>query len=994
VSPYKGLESFGDTELDALLFFGRERETETIVANVFANRLTVVYGPSGVGKSSLLRAGVAQRLRADGAVVVVHDTWAEQPLDALIGSVHRQVPELGIAAGLVDTIAAAAQARGELYLVLDQLEEYFLYHGSDGPLVELLPELLRRPGLRLSVLIGVRDDALAELDAFTGRLPGIFGNLLRLDRLGRRASRQAILGPLDAYGRLRGGDYDAEPALVEALLDQSLEAPFLQLVLEQLWAEEQEQGSATLRLETLRRLGGPEAIVRDHVAGTLDRLEAGERAAAARVVRQLVTASGAKVSHTEADLAEYAQVDTARLRPLLAALTQERILRAVDRIGGSGPRYEIFHDVLAEPLLAWRQAAELERERTAARTQRRRLLGVVAATTLALLIVATVAVYALTQRSAARSQARHSHAHELAAQALAELPSNPASGLALALRAARLSPDSEAAAVLRDSLLALREQRVIRLGGQIAGAAFAPHGDYLLAASTNGDAGLYRRDGTRILQLPRGRALTQTAWSPDGTLFATGDAAGTATIWETATGRPLRVVRTTAPVSALSFVGHILLVGSGGHLRIVYGTHGTIRTLRVAGAVVSAALRPNGKTVAVAERRAGHVSVQLISVATRLPLATLPERGVVSLVFSPNGRLLATGSTDKTARLWNAANGRLEHVLPQRGHVVAERFSADGQTLVTASTDGTAAVWDVHSGQRQLLLTGATGPALDAATSPDGSEFVVAFADRTARIYNSIDGRILAPLAGHGDAVTSVSFDPTGRVIATGSDDGTVRLWNATASDELEPIASRSVAAKAFLAQLARRSRVGRVGALARAHVQHIAVSSDGSTVATTDARDAFLWDAKTGALLHTLAGHRGLITDVAFSPDGRAVVTSSVDHDARIWDVASGRLLHVLRGHFFPVYSAAFSPDGDWVVTASQLTAGLWSAATGQLVEYLRGSPKPLQAAAFGSGGTSILAVSRDGIVREAQCAVCQNIAGLERTAAARLALLAPRTG
>ena len=152
--------------------------------------------------------------------------------------------------------------------------------------------------------------------------------------------------------------------------------------------------------------------------------------------------------------------------------------------------------------------------------------------------------------------------------------------------------------------------------------------------------------------------------------------------------------------------------------------------------------------------------------------------------------------------------------------------------------------------------------------------------------------------------------------------------------------------------------------------------------MATTDARNGFLWNATTGTLLHTLTGHHGLISDIAFSPDGREVVTASFDHDARTWDVASGRLLHVLRGHFFPVYSAAFSPDGDWVVTASQFTAGLWSSATGQLVEYLRGPTNPLTEAAFSSDGTSVLASSRDEIVWRANCEVCRDIQGLERTA------------
>ena len=109
-SPYKGLAAFEDSELDALLFFGREREVAAVAANVLASRLTVLYGPSGVGKSSLLGAGVARRLRAQsGAPVVFHDSWAEDPAARLIESVHAECGDLGATAGLVDVVAAAAQ---------------------------------------------------------------------------------------------------------------------------------------------------------------------------------------------------------------------------------------------------------------------------------------------------------------------------------------------------------------------------------------------------------------------------------------------------------------------------------------------------------------------------------------------------------------------------------------------------------------------------------------------------------------------------------------------------------------------------------------------------------------------------------------------------------------------------------------------------------------------------------------------------------------------
>src|SRR5205823_1177080 len=108
------------------------------------------------------------------------------------------------------------------------------------------------------------------------------------------------------------------------------------------------------------------------------------------------------------------------------------------------------------------------------------------------------------------------------------------------------------------------------------------------------------------------------------------------------------------------------------------------------------------------------------------------------------------------------------------------------------------------------------------------------------------------------------------------------------------------------------------------AHAQGASLASDGSAVATRHGRDAALWDVATGKLRRELTGHRSLVTDAEFSPDGTRLVTASADHDSRVWDVRTGDLEHVLRGHFFAVRTASFSPDGNWIVTSSQFTAGL----------------------------------------------------------------------
>jgi len=205
--PYRGLAPFGDSENDARFFFGRERETAVTTANLVGARLTVLYGPSGVGKSSLLRAGVARSVRelgrsravgrgADLACVVFASWSAADPARSLADAIAAEVaplvspttPDPPPGATLADVAEHwTAALDGEICLILDQFEEYFVYHGDEpsDTFARELPELVTRPTLRANVLLSLRDDALARLDAFKGSLPQVFTNPRRLDRLAR-----------------------------------------------------------------------------------------------------------------------------------------------------------------------------------------------------------------------------------------------------------------------------------------------------------------------------------------------------------------------------------------------------------------------------------------------------------------------------------------------------------------------------------------------------------------------------------------------------------------------------------------------------------------------------------------------------------------------------------------------------------------------------------------------------------------------------------------
>jgi hypothetical protein len=423
-SPYKGLIPFA--EEDAPFFFGREIVQDVIGANLQAYRLTLLYGTSGVGKSSVLRAGVAHHLRTLAErsvsergvpefVVVVFASWRDDPVATLLdrirdsiahasGALTTQLPPPSPT--LADTFASwIACLDVDLLVVLDQFEEYFLYHphdDGDGSLALELPRAIGRPGLRANFLISIREDSLAKLDRFKGRIPNLFDNYLRVDHLDRSAAQAAIEKPLAQFNRSRvpmTAPVSIEPALVTAVLNQiragrvlfgdagrgtiareaqegsteeRIETPYLQLVMTRLWKEERAAGSTVLRLETLTRLGGADRIVRTHLDDVMSTLTAAERQAASRAFRYLVTPSGTKIAHTLSDLADYAALPQGQLEPIAEKLSSGdvRIIRPVapspDR--PTVPRYEIFHDVLAPAILDWQHRTEVEHRSQVERT--------------------------------------------------------------------------------------------------------------------------------------------------------------------------------------------------------------------------------------------------------------------------------------------------------------------------------------------------------------------------------------------------------------------------------------------------------------------------------------------------------------------------------------------------------------------------------------------------------------------------------------------------
>ena len=964
--PYRGLRPFGDSDLDAMLFFGRERERAILVANLLVSRLTVLYGPSGVGKSSLVRAGVVHELRTqlaqDGGNgrVVVHERWAGDPRAGLVAAIEQACGPLGPAAGLADTVASATQRIGApLYLVFDQFEEYFLYHGV-GSLALELPELVGRSGLEVNVLISIRDDALSQLDVFKAAIPDLFANVLRLDRLDRAGGRTVIAAPLELFAELTGKPVEIEPELVEEVLDQvavgefkglegeatesepdsngRIETPYLQLVLERLWREEIERGSSNLRLSTLRRLGGAEAIVRDHLEGALAGLNDRQLDAAAAVLNQLVTPSGTKIAHRPADLAEYARLSEAELEPVLGTLVNERILRRIEASGSEPERCEIFHDVLAGPIAAWRSSWAVERERRRAARQRRRLLLLSGGALAALAVVIGIAIFAFVQRSHAHADARQAQARELAANALAELPVDGQAALDLALRAARQAPGEQTQEVLRQALVGSHERAIVKLGAAASVTAFNRAGSRLLAVSENGRVRVLDRQGRVLWTRSVEGSPIGAFFTPDGSSVVA--AAGrTVKIWSAETGRLTEERHFAADVTSLSFAPTsassygAVLVGQRSGVRIA--SDGVKdRELTTPGKPVSLQVSPDGRLLAaIVADKSGQTHAFVYDLGSGRLLHLLPGRGLQAIAFSPDGRLLATGTSFRVAQLWDPRSGKLLYTLHHDGRVLALAFSSDGSKLATGSADGATRVWDTGTGTRLLILAGPIGPIDSVAFSSSGRFLIAGSRDRTARVYSVENGKESAVLSGNRDAVTSVAMTRDGELALTGSADGTARIWDPGVADQLHAVDR------------------------AEGPVRQVSFSPDGKTMLIV--RDSGIRLRKSsGALIGGLSSGKSTIVAASFSPNSRFLAVESSDGLVRV--LRSGSVARQLRAE--AGRGIAWAGD-DVLLTIGWQSVDVWAIPGGRHLRTLQVGERVAAVAASNDGGT--VAVLSRGEVR-----------------------------
>ncbi len=353
--------------------------------------------------------------------------------------------------------------------------------------------------------------------------------------------------------------------------------------------------------------------------------------------------------------------------------------------------------------------------------------------------------------------------------------------------------------------------------------------------------------------------------------------------------------------------------------------------------------------------------------------------GVNSVSFSPLNSLIASASADKTVKLWYP-DGKYFRILSGHTDVVnSVTFSPDGTTVASASQDKTVKLWTVD-GRVNLTLPGHKNVVNSVSFSPNGRVIASGSTDRTIKLWNR-QGKLLKTLFGHNDAVLQVAFSPDGETLASASSDKTIKLWNKNGEntltieghrDAITSIAwsndSQIIASASLDNTVKLWSRQGKLLKLIPAHSEAVTAvnfSRDSQIIATVSTdKTVKLWRWKDAVLLGTLKGHKDWVNDVSFSPDGKTLASASRDKTVKLWSWQD-LLLGNLKTHNKAVTSVSFSPNGNLIASGStDKTIKLWTR-NGTQIKTIQPSQEEIWDVSFSPDGKILASAGKDKTVK-----------------------------
>ncbi|MFT3712591.1 MAG: protein kinase [Archangium sp.] len=927
--PFRSLRAFGVD--DEALFFGRDAEAQSLVERLRRAPLVSVIGPSGVGKSSLVQAGLVPRLREAARWRVVTVRPGARPLRALAEALCEgrsawqaqptleanapppAAPAEGLERALRETPARLARelatlAEGgatQVLLVVDQGEEALTHSPQEATaFFGALAHTVEEPHPRVRVVLCLREEFLGPAVRWAG---APLGDIVVLNAIESTRLVQTLEGPLALVGH-RFEDERLATEMVNAVSGSPSALPLLQFCAAKLW-DARDVEHRVLRRNAFVALGGVVGALVHHADAVLAGLTAEELSWARTLFMRAVTEYGTRRVNSERLLLEGLPAGAAQV---LARLVEGRLLVARRQHESDEPQFELAHEALLSEWTRLKRWREEDGERTARMAE-------------------------LRDRAARWEQRGRTP--------LALLPG------AEALEAARLAAgeplEASSRAFVDASVSAQRS--ALRTRRALVGSALVVLTVFVVVL-----LGLWRRstDNEAAARRAEARALLETAVAAEARLdpfearararraMELSDDVAVQQTWFQLERSPLRDgIRTDGPVWEVSFsadgeflamareANDVLVVNLRTHERRLLQGHQA--------EVVVVEFDPSGRWLLSADHL-GEVRLWAWPQGTSVVLGQHRSE-VYSLAFSPDGRFAASGSLDRRVLLYDVAGARVSREWELDTVVLGVAFAGDGALLATSPSRKLWALEPVDGGVR--IATAVQSEVTSVTVVGDGGWVVTAGNDATARVFELASGEQRVVTRAHVQPISEVTSWGTSR-FATTSTDGTARVFELSTGQELEVFGPY-------------------LGAL-------YDVAAKGSSLALADG-DGVAWVVDTSERARDGLDHgqRGPLRFVAASRSGPWVATTGDEPTLRVWSAEGGLPLRVFRAGTKPLRTPSFSADGRWVAAGSNdgrvYVFGLTDAAP----RVLEGSPEGVNALSFAPHGAVLAFGGRDGQLR-----------------------------
>lgn len=507
-------------------------------------------------------------------------------------------------------------------------------------------------------------------------------------------------------------------------------------------------------------------------------------------------------------------------------------------------------------------------------------------------------------------------------------------------------------------------------------------------AAPSGDS---RPGADNTFAIPHNDWVRAVAFSPDGSLIATGSDDGSVYLWDAATGNPMGQFFYNDWVRAVAFSPDGQQLASGNddgaaYIEDLYGNKPTLDLTFGETFVLTVAYSPDGKQLAMGGLDGRVLIYNTADGSTAKTLTGLAM--VVSIAYSPDGKELAAVGDGTSIAVWNVASGRLDRTFDTGNELNMVAFSPDGRSLLITLDDGTAHLLNAANGGF-IAEFAPTGWTTTAAFSPDGRQIATGDALGVVTVWDTSRGAIIHEMPGHTDWIRAVAFSPDGQRIVSAGDDGLALVFNAVTGagptgfdipdlaglgnyddfDDYDDFDSPEKAS-ALATRIAEMINFGTgtggtvPGSLGDElyqlphddWVRAAAFSPNGDLAASGgDDYNLYLWDPTSGVLVQSI-DMGDWIRSLDFSPDGKTILVGVDDSIFHLLDVTNGREVRRFVGHAGWPVNAAFSADGKKIVTsAGDGTARVWDVATGNQLQQVQVTGGEISAVAFSPNGREI---------------------------------------